>query len=1069
MSFEKELLRLNKAQRLAVDAIDGPLLVVAGPGTGKTQLLAMRVANILHRTDTDASGILCLTFTNKASTNMRGRILELTNQAASDVVVKTFHSFASEVMNTYPDYFWSGAKLSLAPDALQLEIVQDILASLPLDNPLALKFMGTYTLTDDVLNGLKLAKEAGLTPQKLAAIISHNFAYLDEVEPIVVEALSDRLSYKKLADLQHKIDRLPGQPVDAILAPLVSLSTVLKESLSEAVEKDAVLGTTLHSGKWKKRWVQTVGGTLGMHQERKRNEWWSALAEVYEQYRAALHQSGYYDYSDMLVEVISQIEARPEIRADLQERFMYVMIDEFQDTNAAQLRLAHLIADHHLSNGSPNLMAVGDDDQSIFKFNGAELSNMLMFRRTYPKTQTVVLVENYRSTQEILDTAQKIIDKAEDRLTKRDPSLHKKLIATSKVPKGKVRLLEFPSREHQLSSVAKEIQRAFDGKSSVAVIARGHESLRQLASRLHMLAVPVHYEQQRNVLDHPVVNQVIWISKAVEAMRAGDKAAVNIAIANVVQHPMWNISPKELWEIALKNYRQADWLSSLETSDNSSHKWIADWLRDLSRLSADSPLSLLLEYVLGLRELKTGVSPLRDYYTRNELDANGYLSGLSAIAYLRHMANEYSGTKQTTLQDFMNFVTIEKENNKIVTDQSAFVTGSTAVSLLTVHKAKGLEFDSVYVIDSIEKNWTPRVGGRKPPANLPLQPPGDEMDDYARLMFVATSRAKRFLTICYYTHDQAGNETLPSSLIASVCTPTHMTSPDTDIIDVIEDSIRWPSLSSTDMKLALQSRLENYSLSVTHLLNFLDVSKGGPHYFNERNLLRLPEPKTATLAHGTAMHDALELAQKLVNQTGFDLAKVINQYIESIHRQHLPRRETERYVKAGELRLRELFESKLVTLEKGVIPEQKLRDVWVGEARLNGKIDLLSIDGKKLVVSDYKTGRPLSSFETKDATQQIRAWKQRTQLIYYALLIKHSPQYKKYRHLPVVGQMIYLDAETKHAMYKQYEPTDKEIDHLEILIQKVWRAIMSYSLPKVDAYSKDYRGIVKFQEDLLKN
>ncbi len=1069
MSFDKELLRLNKGQRFAVDTIDGPLLVVAGPGTGKTQLLAMRVANILRRTDTDASGILCLTFTNKASTNMRSRILELTNQTASDVVVKTFHSFASEIMNTYPDHFWSGAKLSLAPDALQLEIVQEILASLPLDNPLALKFMGTYTLTEDVLSGLKLTKEAGLTPQKLAAIIEHNIAYIDEIEPIIVDALSSRLAYKKLADLQQKISRVPDQSADTALAPLISLSTVLKESLLTAVEQDAALKTTYHSGKWKKRWIQTVNGTLGMHQERKRNQWWQALAEVYDQYRTSLHQRGYYDYSDMVVEVISQIEAHPEIRADLQERFIYVMIDEFQDTNAAQLRLAHLIADHHLSNGSPNLMAVGDDDQSIFKFNGAELGNMLTFRRTYPKTKTVVLVENYRSTQEILDTAQKIINKAEDRLTKRDPSLKKILLAKAKVPKGKVRLLEFPSRDHQLSSVAKEIKKTFDGKSSVAVIARGHESLRELASRLHMLAVPVHYEQQRNVLDHPVVNQVIWISRAIEAVRAGDKAAVNIAVSNVLQHPMWNISPKELWEIAVKNYRHADWLKNLETSDNSSHKWIADWLKDISRQSADSPLSLVLEYVLGLRELETGVSPLRDYYTKNTPDAHDYLSGLSAISYLRHMANEYSGTQATTLQDFINFVTIEKENNKIVTDQSAFVTGSTAVSLLTVHKAKGLEFDSVYLIDAIEKNWTPRAEGRKPPANLPLQPPGDEMDDYARLMFVAASRAKRFLTICYYTHDQAGNETLPSSLIASVCTPTDMTGSDTDIINIVEDSIRWPSLSSADMKLALRSRLENYSLSVTHLLNFLDVSKGGPHYFNERNLLRLPEPKTATLAHGTAMHDALELAQKLVNQDSFDLTKVINQYIESIHRQHLPAKETTRYIKAGELRLRELFESKLITLKKGIIPEQKLRDVWVGEAKLNGKIDLLSISDEKIVVSDYKTGRPLSNFETKDATQQIRAWKQRTQLIYYALLIKQSPQYRKYRHLPVVGQMIYLDAETKHAMYKQYQPTDTEIDHLEVLIQKIWRAIMSYKLPSVQKYSKDYQGIVAFQEDLLKN
>ncbi len=119
-----------------------------------------------------------------------------------------------------------------------------------------------------------------------------------------------------------------------------------------------------------------------MFTERKRNVWWLAIADVYESYRDQLHKRGYYDYSDMLIEVLEQLQAEPDMRADLQERFLYVLIDEFQDTNAAQLRLAHQVADHYISNNRPNLMAVGDDDQSIFAFNGAELNNMLSFRRS---------------------------------------------------------------------------------------------------------------------------------------------------------------------------------------------------------------------------------------------------------------------------------------------------------------------------------------------------------------------------------------------------------------------------------------------------------------------------------------------------------------------------------------------------------------------------------------------------------------------------------------------------------------------------------------------------------------
>ena len=147
--MDKEFLaaykQLNSEQRQAVDALEGPVLVVAGPGTGKTQLLSTRVANILRKTDTDASSILCLTFTNKAATNMRERLYQLIGPASRNVVVRTFHSFAAEIMNQYPDYFWNGARLSVAPDPVQLEIIQSLLARLPLDNPLASTFAGALT------------------------------------------------------------------------------------------------------------------------------------------------------------------------------------------------------------------------------------------------------------------------------------------------------------------------------------------------------------------------------------------------------------------------------------------------------------------------------------------------------------------------------------------------------------------------------------------------------------------------------------------------------------------------------------------------------------------------------------------------------------------------------------------------------------------------------------------------------------------------------------------------------------------------------------------------------------
>ncbi len=244
-------IKLNPAQQTAVDAIDGPVLVIAGPGTGKTQLLSMRVVKILETTDTSPQNILCLTFTNKAANNMRERLFDLIGPTAYSVAVHTFHSFAADIMNKNPDHFWNGASLSVVPDAVQLEIIQDILGSLPLDNPLARRFAGELTGLKATKEALKLTKEAGLTPEKLRAIIELNLAYIDIAEPILVEHLSAPLSFKKLQTLADSLEAdLPEQSIDEHMAPLMSLRTVILKSLDDAINQDEPTGKSTNTGKF---------------------------------------------------------------------------------------------------------------------------------------------------------------------------------------------------------------------------------------------------------------------------------------------------------------------------------------------------------------------------------------------------------------------------------------------------------------------------------------------------------------------------------------------------------------------------------------------------------------------------------------------------------------------------------------------------------------------------------------------------------------------------------------------------------------------------------------------------
>jgi DNA helicase-2/ATP-dependent DNA helicase PcrA len=1061
--FKTAYKRLNAAQKQAVDQIDGPVLVVAGPGTGKTELLSVRVANILKQTDTDASNVLCLTFTNKAAVNMRERLNQQIGSESRYVAVRTFHSFSAEIMNNYPDYFWQGARLSVAPEAVQLEVVQTILAGLPHDNPLASTFAGAYTALGDVQNGLRLVKEAGLLPDELRGIIKSNLQYLDKIEPKLVDILSPALSFKTLEALPVKINKLPAQKADNLLLPL---RTVIQQSLQTAIDEDLPTGKSKQAGKWKQRWLQTVDGHKGMHSERKRNQWWLALADVYELYRQQLPERGYYDYDDMLIEVLQQLENQPDMRADLQERYQYVLIDEFQDTNAAQLRLSHLIADHYAANGKPNLMAVGDDDQSIFAFNGAELNNMLEFRRSYPTAKLIVLTDNYRSTQGILDSAQAVIEQAEDRLVKRESSITKQLKAARDTKaKSVIEHIAWPTRQHQQSGVAARIKTAWDsGQDSIAVLARTHDSLKQLAAILLRLGIPVNYERQSNLLEHPAVQQVCLMADVVVAIAEGDQRAVNVELSELLRHEMWQIKPKTLWELAKANFSSADWLTSLLDSPDPKLQSIGQWLVWLSRASRQNTLTYALDHILGLEESEHLRSPFRQFYIDPQKLSSDYLETLSAVEILRGLAEEFAAKDEASLADFMRLVKLNLSTKRVIADESWFTSGEKAVHLLTVYKAKGLEYDNVFVIDAVESAWRPRVNRRPSPANLKLEAYGEKYDDYVRLLYVAISRAKRnFIAASYYS-DERGVQVLPTPLLSTLPT-TRIDQPAEDVVEVLESDLRWPRLTSKDEKSLLKTRLEEYSLSQSALIDFLNVAESGPASFLERNLLRLPRARSPQGSYGTAVHAALETAQRLVNTGKFEPGTVLDRFESALGDEHLPPIDYERYHGRGLALLSSLFKDKKLALAKGGLTEQRLADISLDNARINGNLDRVDVGKDTIIISDYKTGTPLNSFETKDQTKAIKAWRHRTQLLFYALLLRESRRFPASR--PVQAQMIYLEADSASKMNLSLQPQPEELERLQKLIEAVWAHIMALDFPDTTAYSKDAAGIANFEEDLL--
>jgi ATP-dependent exoDNAse (exonuclease V) beta subunit len=446
--------------------------------------------------------------------------------------------------------------------------------------------------------------------------------------------------------------------------------------------------------------------------------------------------------------------------------------------------------------------------------------------------------------------------------------------------------------------------------------------------------------------------------------------------------------------------------------------------------------------------------------------ANQYFHSLSAIQLLRALVHDFAKTNEPTLAELIRFIEINRVNGLVVADESPFITGGHAVQLLTVHKAKGLEFDAVYIIDAVEDNWQPRAGGRKPPANLPLQPAGDDLDDYMRLMYVALTRAKSSITVSAYHLDHAGKDVAVSPIIQGAFDVQRVTETDkSKLVEVLEENLRWPDLAGGQEQAILKARLETYSLSVTHLINFLSLEKGGPRYFKERNLLQLPEAKSVNLAYGTAMHSAMETAQKLTNKDVFKLASVTGDFTKALAAQQLAPAEYQRFNKQGEQVLARLFNDYGYHLPKGSLPEQDLRDIRVGPARLRGKLDRVDLSEDSITIIDYKTGKPLSSFETKDKNSVLKAHNQKLQLVFYALLTSQNPGLSQYGN--VTGQMVYLEAADQKQLTRSFSPSRDDIDRLKQLVAAVWQHVMSLDFPDIGHYQPGLDGVTQFEQDLI--
>ncbi len=1086
MSFQTRYSQLNAAQRQAVDTIDGPVMVVAGPGTGKTELLSVRVANILQKTDTLPENILCLTFTESGQAAMRERLVGIIGKDAYKVAIHTFHSFGSEIMSHNREYFYRNALFEPADDLKQYEILRSIFEDLEYTNPLSSMMNGEYTHLSDAKKVIsELKRSSALTSDELLAVLQQSEFTLDRLESILTPILIDRVS-KATGDKLRETLTLVREHTETVetLYEVPPLARIIADSLEAMLEDTVSVHPTKPISAWKSHWFERDDAKNLVFKDRKRLVKLKALSYIYYEYLSRMEKQSLFDYDDMIMQVVHAVEVHDDLKFNLQEKYLYVMVDEFQDTNLAQLRILHNLTDNPVNEGNPNILVVGDDDQAVYGFQGADISNILNFSETYPDRKLIVLTDNYRSGAAILESSREVIVQGGDRLEERIPELDKKLSA-KKPNAGTVAIWKAATIDAERHEIIRAIEAAHKqgtDLSSIAVLARRHADIQSLLPFFRHADIPVRYEREESVLDTAPVIALEQVALVVLALASGDHAKVQQLLPELLAHPAWNIAPKDLWRLSLDAYtNRQNWMEIMATTPQfvAAHEWLSARAQEATTLA----LEPMVDQLMGRSEDETTESPyFTHFFSADALADNPetYIEYLGALRAIRAKLREYQPGTTLTLKAFIEFIELHRRLDiRISVNRYSLASDISAVQLLTAHKSKGLEFDTVYVFNSVDSVWG--QGARSVsrsisyPANLPLAPTGNTVDERLRLFYVAMTRAKQSLVMTYAESNDVDKRTLPADFLLQVDAPTVEASEPTAALLAETAELAWyePLTQTTqELRTILAPQIEKFKLSATSLNSFLDVTRGGPQHFLLNNLLHFPKTKPAPASYGTAVHWTMQQAHLHMVATGEQkpLEDSLHDFEMALTKERLSDKDFQQYLQQGSEHIPVFMNSGKLPMTKTQKAEVgfSYQDVRVGDAKLTGSLDMIDVDKQErtMCVTDYKTGKPSLAWDKGDDHAKLKLHKYRQQLVFYKILVESSSEY--YNYTVKDGQLAFIEpTKAGESIVLALDLSAEDVERTTKLIQAVWKRIVTLDLPDTSDYSDDYKGVLAFEQDLI--
>jgi len=921
---------------VAVDTTEGPVMVIAGPGTGKTQILAARIGKILLETDVFPQNILCLTYTDAGTIAMRRRLLSFIGPDAYKVNIHTFHSFCNEIIQENLSLF---EKTALEPisDLERIQLFKVLIDEFPKDHPLK-RFRGdVYFEMANLQNLFSTMKREGWAPELITAKIDQ---YLESL-PYRDEYIAKRAT---------------------------------KEFKKGDVRTDKI------------------------EEEKERMNKLRAAVGEFSNFQQLMRRRDRYDFDDMINWVIRAFEENKPLLASYQERYQYILVDEYQDTSGTQNRLVNLLINFW---DRPNVFVVGDDDQSIYRFQGANVKNMLDFAHQYEQDLlTVVLTHNYRSTQPILDISRTLIERNQERLVRELPGLSKDLRSshpqTSQL-RYPPRLVEYLQPREEMTDITLQIEKLVkEGVTPgrIAIIYKENRYGEELARFLQLKKIPVYSRRSQNLLDIPLVQKIILLLRYLgaehDAPYGGDEM-----LFEILHFDFFGISPIEIAKLSVEvsEKRFSEQRTSIRRLLYEKANRPARDLFDSGLPEVLKKASRILEKLIGDVSNLT-LQALFEACIRDSGILAAILESPDKIWLMQVLTALFDFVKEESrrnpdlnLERLIQMIDLMKENGLSL--PLVRVSGNErAVNLLTAHGSKGLEFEYVFFAGCNAATWEKKRkpgGGYKFPDTLLSAPPeaigtagaaagngtnaapvekaGEE--ELRRLFYVALTRVEQHLFISWSRFRPDGKEGEPSMFIAEILDQHALPVEKVTVPD--EEMAAFAALTFTETVAPeiqaaeddfINRMLEKFVMNVTALNNYLKC----PLEFYYRNLIRIPSPKNEATEFGSAVHYALQRLFEKMKEHAKEEFPPRKELLDDFqwymyrHREIFTREAFERRIIYGMDILSSYYDKYVHQWNKIVAVERNIRNIIVRGVPLKGKLDKLEFNGKEVNVVDYKTG-----------------------------------------------------------------------------------------------------------------